>query len=105
MHLEEISLVSLNHRVDVGLSHSRIDHEGRVGGRTIRGISPRGRSERVGEREEREVPPDVVRVRVHPDDVFETTVVDLEVVLGITPAANAVGRGIKEGGMLKVSRI
>ena len=42
------------------------------------------------EREKREVSPDVVRVRVRPDHVFEPASVDLEIVLGVTPTTDAV---------------
>jgi len=105
LHSGVISDVAVHHRVHICLSQSGIDHESQIGRRSIRSISPRSGGIWVGEREEREVPPDVVGTGINPDQVAETTVVDLEIIRGVTPATDTINRSIKEGGILEVSRI
>jgi len=100
--LHVISLVAVHHRVHVGLGQGRINQEGRITGGSERIISPRGNDLGVSKRVKREVSPDVMGGRIRPDHVFETAVVDLEIVLGITPATNAVRRSIEEGRIAKV---
>ena len=97
---EEVSLEVVHRIIDVRLCHSRVDHDAHRGCRSIWSTGERGRKTGVGVREKRVVPPDVVRVRIHPDLVFEPAGKDLIIVVGITPATNAGGRRvIEEGGI------
>jgi len=102
---EEVSLKVVHLIIHVLLGHSRVDHEVHRGRRNIWGTSERGRKIGVGVREKREVPPDVVRVWIHPDLVFEPAGIDLKIVVGITPATNAGRRVIEEGGIEDVMRV
>ena len=59
----------------------------------------------VLEREKREVSPDVVRVWVRPDCVFEPASSDLVIIGRITPTTKAGTRTIEYVGVVQVRRI
>ena len=77
----------------------KVEREGKVSARAQLG------EDFIGERVLGEVSTDVVRGRVDPDFVFESTVVDLEVVLFVTPPADSGGRTVPDGPVFDVMRI
>jgi len=106
LHGGVVSNVAVNDRVDIGLGESGVDHESQVRRRSVCGISPRSGGIGVGEWEERKVPPDVVGARINPERVVETTIVELEIVVGVTPGTDTTNRRrIKERGILEVGGI
>ena len=107
MESDEITLKVVNQVVHVRLDHSRVDQEAWGERRGVRVAGERGNEGRVAVgRVITEVPPDVVRVWIRPDLVFEPAGVDLEIVFGITPAAEAGGgRVVKEGRVVNVVRV
>ena len=107
MESDEISLEVAHHIIHVLLGHSRVDHETHWerGSRRVTGKRGGRGQIGVGEWEKREVPPDVVRVWIRPDLVFEPAGIDLIIIGGIAPAANAGRRVVKEGRIEHVLRV
>jgi len=102
---EEVSLKVVHLIIHVLLGHGRVDHELHRGRRSIRVTGEREKKVGVGEREKREVPPDVMRVWIHPDLVFESAGIDLIIIFRIAPTTNTGRRVIKEGGIEHVMRV
>ena len=102
MEAEEITLEAVHCVVDVLLGHTGVDHEVLRGrwGRWV--IWEQFTQVWVLERVKRKVPPDAGRVRISPDGVFEPAGVDLVIVGGVTPTANAERRVVKERGVVYV---
>jgi len=104
MEPDEVTLEVVHHELHVLLGHGRVDLEvegwgrgGRVGeGRTTIG---------VGERQIREVPPDVVRVGISHNHILESAGADLVVISGVTPAADTIRRFIEETRVQHVGRV
>ena len=105
MESDEISLEVVHNIIHILLGHSRVDHETHRGRGSRRIAGERGGYIRVREWEKRVVPPDVVRVWIRPDLVFESARKDLIIIGGIAPAANAGRRVIKEGRIEYVLRV
>jgi len=101
---DEIAFKAVHHVVHVFAGHGRIYHQVLRRGRTVWIIRERI-DDGAGERERRVPSPDVVRGWIRPDHVFETAGVNLVIVVGVTPAADAVRRVIKEGGVINVVRV
>lgn len=102
MECHEITLKVVHVIVHVLPGHSHVDLIVRWRPRSVRVIRERGNGIRVGEREKRDVPPDVVRVWIRPDLVLEPASVDLVIVVRVAEATDAVRRVIKELGIGKV---
>jgi hypothetical protein len=81
----KISLKVVHAEIHVLFGHRGVYHEVRRGGRSRRVSCERGRDVGAIERVKREVSPDVVRVRIRPDYVFEPASGDLIIVGGIAP--------------------
>ena len=102
---DKISLEVVHNIIHILLGHSHVDHETHWERRSRRIAGERGGHIGVREWEEREAPLYTVRVWVHPDLVFEPAGIDLIIIGGIAPAANAGIRVVKEGRIEHVVRV
>jgi len=104
MESHEVALKAVHHGVHVILGHGRVDLKVERGRRGS-WVRERRTAFGVGERQIREVPPDVMRAWISHDHVFESAGIDLEIVIGVTPAANTIRRFVKEVGVVHVGRV
>lgn len=102
---EIIALEVVGKVIYVLLVKRRVGHQVRWGRGSQGVISPWGREGGVGEWVKRVVPPDVVRDRICHYHVFESAGGDLEIVVGVTPAANAGARIIEKFGVEEVGGV
>ena len=105
MESEEITLIVIHDMIHVIFGHRRVDHEVDRARRSGRIAGEWWDEQGVGERVKRVVPPDVVRAWIGPDLVFEPAGGDLEIIVGIAPAADAGRRVIKDGGIENIMRV
>ena len=84
MEFEEITRIVVHYGIHILLGQRRVDHQVL--------ISDVG----AGERQKREVPPDVVRARIRDEYVFEPAGRDLIIVGGVTPTTEAGTRIIEQ---------
>jgi len=89
METDKVSLIAVNQRIHSLLGHSRVNHK----------------VPEVREWEKREVSPDAVRAWIRQSKVSEPAIMDLEIVVGVTPTTNAGGRIIEEIRVVKVMSV
>ena len=104
METKVIAIEAVDHEGDVLRCHGGVGHKFEREGEITARVRELG-EDVIGEREEGEVSTNVVRDRVEPYFVFESAVVDLEVVLFVTPTTNPRRRTVPDIRVFDVMRI
>ena len=105
MESEVITSIVCDQTIHILFGHSGVDHKAYWSWGTLGITCEWGLDVGVTERVKREVPPDVMGVWIRHDHVFEPAGVDLEIIVGVTPATNTGGRVVKEFGVVDVVRV